>query len=205
MKFERFLPKNCLLIMVVEGKERNVAIYKKIIEEKCKLNGGVKPERNYARSWWDNRYKISYYQSKIFYSGSLVDTVEVILPWHSVEKAYYEVRKSLKGKAFIMAHFSHFYSQGAVIYFTILLSGGKGSELIKRYLDVWDLLTDIIYKNKGSVGHHHGVGLIRNHWLFKQQGSGWQIYLATKAKLDPNNILNRYKLEGKNKIKIKLL
>lgn len=205
MKVERFLPKNCLLIMVVEGKERNTRLYKKIIEEKCRSNGGVKTERNYAKSWWSNRYKISYYQSKIFYSGSLVDTVEVILPWHSVEKAYYEVRKNLKGKAFIMAHFSHFYAQGAVIYFTFLLSGSDKEELIKRYMEVWDILTEVIYKNRGSVGHHHGVGVIRNHWLSRQHGSAWQIYLAAKSTLDPKNILNRSKLDGKDKIKVKLL
>jgi alkyldihydroxyacetonephosphate synthase len=43
----------------------------------------------------------------------------------------------------------------------------------------------------GTISHHHGIGRAKSAWMRKEHGdAGWNLLVALKKTLDPNQILN---------------
>ena len=48
--------------------------------------------------------------------------------------------------------------------------------------------------NGGTVNDHHGVGIKLGRLMKEQYGSAMQVFYGLKKELDPNGIMNPYKL-----------
>ena len=48
--------------------------------------------------------------------------------------------------------------------------------------------------NGGVINHHHGVGLKISRLMKEQYGPAMQVFQGLKKALDPNGIMNPYKL-----------
>jgi hypothetical protein len=53
---------------------------------------------------------------------------------------------------------------------------------------------DSTRRHRGSISHHHGIGLVRSGYLKEALGQGFEVLVALKAALDPGGILNPGKL-----------
>ncbi|MFX0075393.1 MAG: FAD-linked oxidase C-terminal domain-containing protein, partial [Candidatus Hermodarchaeota archaeon] len=65
---------------------------------------------------------------------------------------------------------------------------------LEFYKECWDSIIKAVLDNGGSIGHHHGVGINRAHWMKKEWGAAMKTMKEIKKLLDPNNILNPGKI-----------
>lgn len=184
----------CLLVLTFEG-ERDMAETELRVSTKiCLANNGTDEGEDPARRWWENRYNVSYNQSRVFDRGSFVDTIEVATTWDKVETLYYDIRREVSKKAFIMAHFSHAYPHGCSIYFSFIGRGKSEEDALRVYRDIWDTAMNECIRLGATVTHHHGVGVHKAKYFMRELGALGKVYADVKKAVDPNNILNPGKM-----------
>ncbi len=188
------ITQGCLMIILHSGNENDYVKYCQITSQKiAEKYGGRDMGEEPAKRWEKNRYSISYKQPRIFYAGGFVDTMEIATTWDRIEELYYEVKKVIQDKAFLMAHFSHAYQDGCSIYFTFASRAENYNDAVKRYDAVWKNALDTVIKMGATVSHHHGIGISKAEHLRKQIGEQTQLFRILKKTFDPNNIMNRGK------------
>ena len=94
--------------------------------------------------------------------------------------------------AFIMAHFSHAYSDGCSIYFTFAASAEGEAE--ERYDTIWRAALRAATRAGATISHHHGVGMSKAAFMPDEHGASLAVYRALKRVLDPHGILNPGKM-----------
>lgn len=190
----QFITNGCLMVLVHSGNENDYVKYCQIMSQKiAERYGGKDMGEEPAKRWERNRYSISYKQSKIFYAGGFVDTMEVATSWDKVERLYYEIKRIIESKALLMAHFSHAYQDGCSIYFTFASRAENYTDALKRYDSIWKDALDTVVKMGATVSHHHGIGLLKAEHLKKQSGEKNELFKILKKTFDPNNVLNQGK------------
>lgn len=150
-----------------------------------------------ARKWLEHRYSVSYRQAPVLSSGMFVDTMEVAATWQNLPALYEGVRNALAPHAFVMAHMSHAYADGCAIYFSFAgvgaPSNGENADAAceARYDAAWRAALAAADEAGGVIAHHHGVGRSKAPRLRQEQGEGGlDTFLALKAVMDPQGILN---------------
>ncbi len=99
--------------------------------------------------------------------------------------------------AFIMAHFSHAYSDGCSIYFTFAAATPPNAPpgvAERRYDEIWRAALTAATRAGATISHHHGVGMSKAAFMPDEHGASLAIYRALKSVLDPHGILNPGKM-----------
>ncbi len=183
------LPGGCLLVVGFEGEAglvREEEDAARAILEGYAFDLGPGP----GEHWLENRFKVSYKQSPLFDAGVFVDTFEVAATWSNLTALYYSVRDAVAPHAFIMAHLSHAYPEGASIYFTFAGFGVDTDESLASYAATWQAAQEAVVSCGGTVSHHHGIGSSRVAYVGEDHRGGWPLFAALKAGLDPRGIMN---------------
>ncbi|MBN2497412.1 MAG: FAD-binding oxidoreductase [Deltaproteobacteria bacterium] len=188
------LPGGCLLVAVFEGEDWERDLSADLLAEICAGRDGKDQGEGPARHWWHHRYSISYKQSPVFMDGAFVDTMEVAATWDRLPAMYRKVRQALAPLAFVMAHFSHAYSEGGSIYFTFAGAASDDAAALGVYDRIWDAAQAAVSAERGVVSHHHGVGLSKARYLVRQLGEAGSLVCAVKRAFDPHGRLNPGKL-----------
>ncbi|MDP8225886.1 MAG: FAD-binding oxidoreductase [Candidatus Lernaella stagnicola] len=190
---ERFA-NGCLMVATFEGDEELSREEKNLATLICEKLGGVNRGPQPAMRWHKNRYHVSYFQSKVFYHGALVDTIEMAASWRRVPALYHEVRNAVRSLAFIMAHFSHVYLDGCSVYFTFVTAAPTVEKAAAQHRAVWDAAVGACHKVGGTISHHHGVGYTKAPYMVEEHGAMMRVYDALKKEMDPHGILNPGKM-----------
>jgi len=138
----------------------------------------------------EERARYREHLEKIEKMGLIVETAEVAAVWSELEKLYDDMKytlTSIDGVAIVSAHASHFYRQGACLYFTILLKPSK-----ETYHILWQKIAEVAERHDATISHHHGVGLLKKEWLKNEKPI--ELLLAIKKSLDPKMLLNPKRL-----------
>jgi alkyldihydroxyacetonephosphate synthase len=189
------LLRECLLVLVFEGEADLAAAEEEQALFLCRELGGTDLGPEPARHWMEQRYAVSYKQSKMFDAGGFADTMEVAATWEKVLPVYEAVRAAVSPLGFIMAHLSHAYLEGCSLYFTFTGSGPTPEATAARYDAVWAAALGAAMKAGATVSHHHGVGFSKADALQRELGEGGLALLrAAKRACDPDRILNPGKL-----------
>jgi alkyldihydroxyacetonephosphate synthase len=61
---------------------------------------------------------------------------------------------------------------------------------MRLHREAWRRLEGICLELRGSIAHHHGVGVFRNEWLRAELGAGLDMLQILKDGIDPHNLLN---------------
>ncbi|MDF1562660.1 MAG: FAD-binding oxidoreductase [Deltaproteobacteria bacterium] len=145
--------------------------------------------------WLEHRHAVSYKLSPMLSLGAFVDTMEVATTWERLLPLYERVRRAVADEAFVMAHFSHAYEDGASIYFTF---AGWAPELASReaaYDRTWQKALSAVREGGGTLSHHHGVGMSKQAFLRDELGEGgMKLLRGLKDALDPAGLANPGKL-----------
>ena len=152
--------------------------------------GGRDEGEGPARRWLQKRYAVSYRQAPMLAAGAFVDTMEVAAPWSSLHGLHAAVREALGEEAFVVAHFSHAYPDGASIYFTFAGAARDDEEALERYDRAWQRALRAAVRAGGVLSHHHGVGRSKAPVLRREQGEAVEVVARLKAVLDPRGVLN---------------
>lgn len=126
--------------------------------------------------------------------GFVFDTIEVAALWSRVVPLYREVIEAMKrvdGTLVASAHASHFYPQGACLYFTFGGLPRAGTTPYEYHRKVWEAAMDAVIRVGGTISHHHGVGRIRAPWLKAEIGdAGLELLQKLKRAIDDRGIMN---------------
>ncbi|MFX0093296.1 MAG: FAD-binding oxidoreductase [Candidatus Hodarchaeota archaeon] len=197
---EKKAKNRCMVVFVCEGHPSVVDVEVKVTTEMCEKYSGVACGEDPVHHWFETRFNVSE-TSKFPPIGVVADTIEVAVMWDRAPELYHAVIaaiKNVKGTLVASGHASHFYPQGVCFYFTFGGSPPDEQSDWDYYRTVWDAAINATTQAGGSVSHHHGIGIIRSHWMEKEWGSLFPLLKKIKQAFDPKNVMNPGKLyEGR--------
>jgi alkyldihydroxyacetonephosphate synthase len=179
----------CLLLGFTDGEKSFTKVVKRKIHSICKKYGAMYTTGYVTKGWEKGRFKDPYMREDLQDYGVMTDTLECAVSWDNMQKVYEGVRKYCKSRpnTICMTHISHFYPQGANLYFIFI---AKINE-IDDYLDYQYGILDNIQKYGAAMSHHHGIGKMTAPWLEDQIGTNqMEVFRALKRHFDPDNIMN---------------
>ena len=181
--------KRVLMLGWSEGEKhfsKNVA---KQIDKICKKHGAMYTTSIVTKGWEKGRLTDPYLREDMGDYGLMLDTLECSVNWDNFTNVYENVRRFCKSRpdTICMTHMSHFYPQGANLYF---IFEAKMNDL-DEYLEYQRGIMDNIQKYGAAMSHHHGIGKMTAPWLEAQIGKNqMDIYRALKQHFDPDNLMN---------------
>lgn len=190
--------KGAFMNLAVEGIERIVDIEMEIICGICAKYGAEDLGSEYGEKWYDNRITF-------FYPGNIMDipqmfgTMDTVAKFSDIEKIYWAMKNAIEsnfpGVKFI-AHCSHWYEWGTMIYDRFILDNPPSDpqEAIRLHNRIWNAGVRAAMENGGVINDHHGIGLKLSRLMKEQYGPAMQVLEGLKKSLDPNGIMNPYKL-----------
>ncbi|MBI4820708.1 MAG: FAD-binding oxidoreductase [Deltaproteobacteria bacterium] len=194
----RAVPEECLLVLGFEGQPARVAAEMAEAERICLGAKGSDLGPGPGEHWYQNRYNVSFKQSKAWENGLFTDTMEVAATWDRLLPTYNAVSKAIGRDAFVMAHFSHAYAEGCSIYFTFASAApdqGDTSLVLQRYDRIWRNALAAAHEAGATASHHHGVGELKADAMAREHGpGGMRLFGALKRSFDPRGIMNPGKL-----------
>ncbi|MBR0295100.1 MAG: FAD-binding oxidoreductase [Bacilli bacterium] len=181
-----------------EGKKELVDVEEKILLETFAKYGAEDLGSEYGEKWWEE--KITF-----FYPGHMMDlpqmfgTMDTIAPYDKIEEIYWAMKKAIETKypnIKFIAHFSHWYEWGAMIYDRFICDNPPQDpiEAMKLHNEVWTTGVRTALAHGGVVNDHHGVGIKLGRLMKEQYGPAMQVFEGLKKSLDPNGIMNPFKL-----------
>jgi alkyldihydroxyacetonephosphate synthase len=127
--------------------------------------------------------------------------MDTIAPYGKIEKIYYAMKEAIESNfphAKFIAHFSHWYEWGAMMYDRFIIEKEfvpeDPVEALKLHQEIWTTGIRAALENGGVVNDHHGVGIKLGRYVKEQYGSAMQVLEGIKKQLDPNGIMNPFKL-----------
>ena len=181
--------KRVLMLGWSEGEKhfsKNVA---KQIDKICKKHGAMYTTSIVTKGWEKGRFTDPYLREDMGDYDLMLDTLECSVNWDNFTNVYESVRRFCKSRpdTICMTHMSHFYPQGANLYF---IFEAKMNDL-DEYLEYQRGIMDNIQKYGAAMSHHHGIGKMTAPWLEAQIGKNqMDIYRALKQHFDPDNLMN---------------
>lgn len=148
--------------------------------------------------WWDRRFHFYFPPycldlPKAFGTMDTVATYDKIIPvYHAMKEA---VETNFPNAVFI-AHFSHWYHWGCMMYDRFILDEvpDDPQEAITLYNSIWDVGIKAALKAGGVLNEHHGIGLKLGQYMKDQYKEAFRVIEALKSSLDPNRIMNPGKM-----------
>jgi alkyldihydroxyacetonephosphate synthase len=191
---QRLGRRGCLLIIGCEGARPRVEAEARLVFAELERAGAKDLGEEPGLRWLRRRYAVSYNMSKMFAAGAFVDTMEVAATWERLVDLYDGVRAALSRHAFVMAHFSHAYSEGCSIYFTFAGHGSSRAAAERKYDALWRDGLAAATRAGGTISHHHGVGLMKGPAMAEEHRESMALYEALKRSFDPDGVLNPGKM-----------
>ena len=181
-----------------EGVKEMVEVEEKILLEVFAKYNAEDLGSEYGEKWW--KEKITF-----FYPGHMMDlpqcfgTMDTIAPYGTIEKIYWEMKKAIETnfpQARFIAHFSHWYEWGCMIYDRFIIDDvpQDPEEAFRLHNEIWNCGVRTAIANGGVVNDHHGVGFKLGRLMKEQYGPAMQVFEGIKKQLDPNGIMNPFKL-----------
>ena len=193
-----FEKKGCFMNVTCEGIERIVDVEMDIVVEICKKYGAQDLGSEYGEKWYENRITF-------FYPGHIMDipqmfgTMDTVARFKDVEKIYWAMKNAIETNfpdVRFIAHCSHWYEWGTMIYDRFILDNPPADpdEAIRLHNSIWNTGVRAAMENGGVINDHHGIGLKLSRLMKEQYGPAMQVMEALKKQIDPNGIMNPYKL-----------
>ena len=125
-------------------------------------------------------------------------TMDTVLKYANVEKCYHamkEATEQFEGVRFI-AHFSHWYEWGCMMYDRFIMDNPPADpeEAFRLHNKIWNAGVRAALASGGVVNDHHGVGMKLGRLMKEQYGDSMIVFEGLKKALDPNGIMNPYKM-----------
>ncbi|MBQ8585581.1 MAG: FAD-binding oxidoreductase, partial [Butyricicoccus sp.] len=184
--------------IAIEGVKEIVDVEEKILLDTFKKYNAEDLGSEYGEKWW--KEKITF-----FYPGHMMDlpqmfgTMDTIAPYDKIEKIYWAMKEAIESNfpmARFIAHFSHWYEWGCMIYDRFIVDDvpQDPAEALRLHNAIWSCGVRTALAHGGVVNDHHGVGIKLGRLMKEQYGPAMQVFEGIKKQLDPNGIMNPFKL-----------
>jgi len=194
---------NSTLIVLDEGEQEIVDATLAVVDRCARAHHATTAPEERVDHWLAHRNDTSGLQA-LTKKGFVIDTMEVAAPWSKIGAVYNGVLKatrSIDGARSVSAHVSHSYLDGACIYFTFVgqissrdIDDATTAEHQALYVAMWDAAQRAALAAGGNLAHHHGVGLNRGRFMREAMRESFNLLVAMKNALDPNDLFNPGKL-----------
>ena len=193
-----FEQKGCFMNLALEGILRIVDIEMEMVCAICEKWGAQDLGSEYGEKWYQNRITF-------FYPGHIMDipqmfgTMDTVATFANIEEIYWAMKHAIEdnfpGVRFI-AHCSHWYEWGTMLYDRFIMDHPPEDpqEAIRLHNQIWNAGVRAAMAHGGVINDHHGIGLKLGRLMKEQYGLGMQVMEGLKKSLDPNGIMNPYKL-----------
>jgi alkyldihydroxyacetonephosphate synthase len=184
-----------LVLIYDEGDPVVVDAAMRIVAEEAASAGAEEMDATFVDHWLESRNDVAALEALIS-RGFVVDTMEVTGLWAHLPTIYRETVAAISavpGTLAASAHQSHSYPDGGCLYFTFA-GRVQPEERDRYYRAVWDAGQRAVLAHRGSLSHHHGVGLNRSRFVRDALGPAFDVLVGLKHTLDPNGVLNPGKL-----------
>lgn len=179
-----------LAIIGYEGRADEVELRQARVRDILEAAGATLDEHA-GPDWAHERYRGPYLRDALLEAGALVETLETVTFWSSLDRLYAEVSAALREALtaygtppVILCHISHVYAAGASLYFTV--AAAQAEDPLAQWAAAKAAASDAILSAGGSITHHHGVGSDHLPWYEREIGElGVGVLRAVKARLDP--------------------
>lgn len=182
----------------LEGIEKIVDVEMEIVLDICEKYGARDLGSEYGEKWFENRITF-FYPDHIMDIPQMFGTMDTVADFGHIEKVYWAMKTAIEnnfpGVRFI-AHCSHWYGWGTMIYDRFIMDNPPKDkeEALRLHNQIWNTGVRAAMENGGVINDHHGIGLKLSRLMKEQYGSAFQIMEGLKKQLDPNGIMNPYKL-----------
>ena len=152
---------------------------------------------DYGEKWWDSRLTF-FYPDKCLDFPLMYGTMDTVATYSSIEKIYWSMKKEVEkfeGVRFI-AHFSHWYEWGCMMYDRFIMDNPPEDpdKAFRLHNEIWNAGVRAALENGGVINDHHGVGIKLGRLMKEQYGPSMIVLEGLKKTLDPNGIMNPYKM-----------
>lgn len=184
--------------LTLEGIAKIVDIEMEMVIDICVRYGGRDMGSEYGEKWYENRITF-FYPDHIMDIPQMFGTMDTVADFSHVEKIYWAMKNAIEsnfpGVRFI-AHCSHWYGWGTMIYDRFIMddSPEDREEALRLHNQIWNTGVRAAMENGGVINDHHGIGLKLARLMKEQYGPAFQVMEGLKKALDPNGIMNPYKL-----------
>ena len=193
-----FEKKGAFMNLATEGEEAFAKLEMDIIMEICEKYGAMDLGAEYGEKWYKNRITF-FYPGYIMNNPQMFGTMDTVATFDNVEEIYWAMKHAVEdnfpGVRFI-AHCSHWYEWGTMIYDRFIMDKPPEDpeEAIRLHNQIWNAGVRAAMEHGGVINDHHGVGLKLSRLMKEQYGPAMQVLEGLKKSLDPNGIMNPYKL-----------
>ena len=195
-----FEKKGSFLNLTLEGYKKIVDAELEIVLEIAKKYGAEDLGTEYGEKWFENRITF-FYPDHIMDLPQMFGTLDTVATHNNIEKIYRAMKSAVEdnfsqyGVRFI-SHSSHWYDWGAMNYSRFIIDNppADSEEALRVHNQIWNAGVRAALENGGVLNDHHGVGLKLSRLVREQYGPALQVLQALKEKLDPNGIMNPYKM-----------
>lgn len=192
-----FEKKGAFMNLTVEGLSRIVDVEEEIVLEITKKYGAEYLGSEYGEKWFKNRVTF-FYPGITLNNPKMYGTLDTIATYDNIEKIYWEMKAAVEafpGVRFI-SHSSHWYDWGCMNYSRFIMDKPPESEEegIRLHNQIWNAGVRAAIRNGGVINDHHGVGLKLSRLMKENYGPALQVLEGLKKELDPNGIMNPYKM-----------
>jgi len=179
----------CLLLGSTDGDKAKGRLVARRIGAICRRHGAIYTTGLVTKAWEQGRFRDPYLRDDLGDFDIILDTLECAATWSNLLRVWAGVREYIHSRpqTICMAHMSHFYPQGANLYFIFMARMNE----IQEYLDFHAGILDTIQRLGATMSHHHGIGKLLAPWLEGQIGRNQvEVLRALKRHFDPSNIMN---------------
>jgi alkyldihydroxyacetonephosphate synthase len=193
----------CLLVFGVTGSAESARQARRQALSITRSHGGLHTGEIIGKLWRKSRFLTPYLRNVLWERGYAVDTLETALPWRQVISAAQAIPEVMHTsleqygeKAWVFAHLSHVYNDGASIYTTyIFRRAADPDETLRRWTVMKTAASQVIQAQGGTISHQHGVGTDLAAYLPAEKGPLGMVLLRQAIRaVDPEGIMNPGKL-----------
>ena len=193
-----FEKRGSFMNLTVEGHAKIVAAEEELILDICKKYDAEYLGTEYGEKWFENRITF-FYPGYIMNNPQMFGTLDTVATYDNIEKIYWAMKKAVEetydGVRFI-SHSSHWYDWGCMNYSRFIIDNPPEDqeECIRLHNRIWNAGVRAAIANGGVINDHHGVGLKLGRLMKESYGPAMQVLQGIKKELDPNGIMNPYKM-----------
>ena len=190
--------KGAFMNIAIEGDKEVCRIEMQKALDIVKKNNGEDVGSEYGEEWFKNRITF-FYPDNIMDIPQMFGTMDTTATYDNIEKIYWAMKNAIETKfpdVRFIAHCSHWYTWGTMLYDRFILDTPPEDphEAIRLHNDIWNIGVRAALANGGIINDHHGIGLKLSRLMKEQYGPAMQVFEGLKKSLDPNGIMNPYKL-----------
>lgn len=193
-----FEKKGAFMNLTVEGKKEIVAVEEKLVLEICEKYEAEYLGTEYGEKWYENRITF-FYPGYMMNNPQMFGTMDTTATFDKIEKIYWAMKHAVEDNfpnVKFIAHCSHWYDWGTMLYDRFIMDEPPEDpeEALRLHNKIWNTGVRAALANGGVINDHHGVGLKLGHLMKEQYGPAMQVLEGLKKSLDPNGIMNPYKM-----------